>query len=153
MSVQSSASSASASAGGASQQVTVTRSEMSAKTTYQRSAKGPISITECSPDGKYIILENTNKSKDQNLDGWLIKRKVDQLGEMIFNFPKGFVLKSGKAVKVWARASGGTHRPPDEIVWNEEENWGVGSNIVTTLYSDKSEEKATHIQKTVYETA
>ena len=43
--------------------VTVTRSEMSAKTTYQRSAKGPVSITECSPDGKYIVLENTNKSK------------------------------------------------------------------------------------------
>merc|ERR1712002_582539 len=81
MVVQSSSSSASASAGGASQQVTVTRSEMSAKTTYQRSAKGPVSITECSPDGKYIVLENTNKSKtgnkDQNLDGWMIKRKVD----------------------------------------------------------------------------
>lgn len=153
MSVQSSSSSASASAGGASQQVTVTRSEMSAKTTYQRSAKGPISITECSPDGKYIVLENTNKSKDQALDGWMIKRKVDNAAEMNFNFPKGFVLKSGKAVKVWARAGGGVHQPPEEIVWNEAENWGIGSNIVTTLYSEKQEEKATHIQKTVYETA
>jgi len=153
MVMQSSSSSASASAGGASQQVTVTRSEMSAKTTYQRSAKGPISITECSPDGKFLVLENTNKSKDQNLDGWLIRRKVDNTPEMIFNFPKGFVLKSGKAVKVWARAGGGVHKPPEEIVWNEAENWGVGSNIVTTLYSDKQEEKATHIQKTIYETA
>jgi len=153
MVVQQSASSASASAGGASQQVTVTRSEMSAKTTYQRSAKGPISITECSPDGKYIVLENTNKSKDQALDGWMIKRKVDNAAEMNFNFPKGFVLKSGKAVKVWARSGGGVHKPPEEIVWNEAENWGIGSNIVTTLYSEKAEEKATHIQKTVYETA
>jgi len=153
MVVQSSSSSASASAGGASQQVTVTRSEMSAKTTYQRSAKGPISITECSPDGKFLVLENTNKSKDQNLDGWMIKRKIDNTPEMNFNFPKGFVLKSGKAVKVWARSGGGVHKPPEEIVWNEAENWGVGSNIVTTLYSDKQEEKATHIQKTIYETA
>jgi intermediate filament protein if len=153
MVVQSASSSASASAGGASQQVTVTRSEMSAKTTYQRSAKGPISITECSPDGKYIVLENTNKSKDQALDGWMIKRKVDNAAEMNFNFPKGFVLKSGKAVKVWARSGGGVHKPPEEIVWNEAENWGIGSNIVTTLYSEKAEEKATHIQKTVYETA
>jgi len=153
MVVQSASQSASASAGGASQQVTVTRSEMSAKTTYQRSAKGPISITECSPDGKYIVLENTNKSKDQALDGWMIKRKVDNAAEMNFNFPKGFVLKSGKAVKVWARSGGGVHKPPEEIVWNEAENWGIGSNIVTTLYSEKAEEKATHIQKTVYETA
>jgi len=153
MVVQSASSSASASAGGASQQVTVTRSEMSAKTTYQRSAKGPISITECSPDGKYIVLENTNKSKDQALDGWMIKRKVDNAAEMNFNFPKGFVLKSGKAVKVWARSGGGVHKPPEEIVWNEAENWGIGSNIVTTLFSEKAEEKATHIQKTVYENA
>jgi intermediate filament protein if len=157
MVVQQSSSSASASAGGASQQVTVTRSEMSAKTTYQRSAKGPISITECSPDGKYLVLENTNKSKsgnkDQALDGWKIKRKVDNAAEMEFNFPKGFVLKSGKAVKVWARSGGGVHKPPEEIVWNEAENWGIGSNIVTTLFSEKAEEKATHIQKTVYENA
>jgi len=153
MVVQSSSSSASASAGGASQQVTVTRSEMSAKTTYQRSAKGPVSITECSPDGKYIVLENTNKSKDQNLDGWMIKRKVDNAAEMNFNFPKGFVLKSGKSVKIFARGSGAVHNPPENLVWNEAENWGVGSNIVTTLYSEKQEEKATHIQKTIYETA
>jgi len=153
MVVQSSSSSASASAGGASQQVTVTRSEMSAKTTYQRSAKGPVSITECSPDGKYIVLENTNKSKDQNLDGWMIKRKVDNAAEMVFSFPKGFVLKSGKSVRIFARGSGAVHNPPENLVWNEAENWGVGSNIVTTLYSEKQEEKATHIQKTIYETA
>jgi len=33
--------------------------EMSAKTTYQRSAKGPTAISACSPDGKSITLENT----------------------------------------------------------------------------------------------
>ena len=38
--------------------------------------------------------------QDQNLDGWMIKRKVDNAAEMNFNFPKGFVLKSGRSVKV-----------------------------------------------------
>ena len=41
--------------------------------------------------------------------------------------------------QVWARAGGGVHQPPEEIVWNEAENWGIGSNIVTTLYSEKQE--------------
>ena len=36
----------------------VTKEEMSAKTTFQRSAKGSVSITECSVDAKYITLEN-----------------------------------------------------------------------------------------------
>lgn len=37
------------------------KGEMSAKTTYQRSAKGPVSISECSADGKYVSLENTGR--------------------------------------------------------------------------------------------
>ena len=39
----------------------VIKGEMSAKTTYQRSAKGPVSISECSADGKYVSLENTGR--------------------------------------------------------------------------------------------
>jgi len=40
---------------------TVIKGEMSAKTTYQRSAKGPVAIQECSPDGKFVVLENTGR--------------------------------------------------------------------------------------------
>jgi len=39
----------------------VVKGEMSAKTTHQRSAKGPTSIGDCSPDGKFIVLENTGR--------------------------------------------------------------------------------------------
>jgi len=37
------------------------KGEMSARTTYQRSAKGPITISDCPPDGKVIRIENTGK--------------------------------------------------------------------------------------------
>ena len=33
--------------------------QMSAKTTYHKSALGPISISNCTPDGKLVELENT----------------------------------------------------------------------------------------------
>jgi len=48
----------------------VLKGDMSAKTTYQRSARGPVAIAECSADGKSITIENTG-------------RKV---GNVIFNF-------------------------------------------------------------------
>ena len=64
MYMQSSSSSAMASAGGASQQVMVTKSEVASKKTYQRSSKGPVAITECCPDGDFILIEN-KKGKDQ----------------------------------------------------------------------------------------
>ena len=47
-------------------------SETKCKTTFQRSAKGPISICECSPDGKVIIVENTSKNKDIPMVGFLL---------------------------------------------------------------------------------
>lgn len=37
------------------------KDEASAKTTYQRSEKGPISIAECSADGQFITIENTGR--------------------------------------------------------------------------------------------
>ena len=43
----------------------VIKGEMSAKTTYQRSAKGPVSISECSADGTYVALENTGRKVSQ----------------------------------------------------------------------------------------
>jgi len=39
----------------------VVKGEMSAKTTYQKSAKGPVSIAECAADGKSITLENVGR--------------------------------------------------------------------------------------------
>jgi len=39
----------------------VVKGEMSAKTTYQKSAKGPVTIPDCSADGKFVQLENTGR--------------------------------------------------------------------------------------------
>merc|ERR1719173_125060 len=89
MVVQSSSSSAMASAGGASQQVMVTKSEVASKKTYQRSSKGPVAITECDPEGEFILLEN-KKGKDMSLDGFGIRRKVDHDADLNFMFPGGF---------------------------------------------------------------
>merc|ERR1719348_2019793 len=83
MMMQSSSSSAMASAGGASQQVMVTKSEVASKKTYQRSSKGPVAITECCPDGEFVLLEN-KKGKDQNLEGFGIRRKVDLDNDIVF---------------------------------------------------------------------
>jgi len=39
------------------------RGEMSTRTTFQRSAKGNMTIAECDPDGKFIVVENQSRSK------------------------------------------------------------------------------------------
>merc|ERR1719348_1695356 len=152
MIVQSSSSSAMASAGGASQQVMVTKSEVASKKTYQRSSKGPVAITECCPDGEFVLLEN-KKGKDQNLEGFGIRRKVDLDNDIVFKFPVGFVIPSGSTVKVWSDVNNAVDNAPFQIVWRGTRSWGVGSNILTTLVSPDGEDKSTHKQTTVTESA
>jgi intermediate filament protein if len=123
--------------------------EMSSKTTFQRSAKGPVSISECSPDGKVIILENTSRNKDINMTNWVLKRRVDSKEEITFKFPPNLVLKSNKLIRIWARGHG-KENIPNDLVNKDVENWGMGVNVVTIVLNDVGDEKATHLQKTVY---
>lgn len=123
--------------------------EMSSKTTFQRSAKGPVSISECSPDGKVIILENTSRNKDITMTNWVLKRRVDSKEEITYKFPANLVLKANKMVRIWARGHGKENLPTD-LVNKDVENWGMGVNIVTIVLNDVGDEKATHLQKTVY---
>ncbi|RNA18535.1 intermediate filament ifa-1 [Brachionus plicatilis] len=128
---------------------TINPSEMSSKTTYQRSAKGPVSISECSPDGKVIVLENTSRNKDVDLSDWLIRRRVDNRPEISFRFPQNLVLKATKTVRVWSRGNGKDNLPNEIVNWDLD-SWGMGVNVHTVLSNDQGEEKATHLQKTVY---
>jgi len=127
----------------------INQTEMQAKTTFQRSAKGPINIDECSPDGKYIQLANTSKNKDIDLTGWRLLRKVDNSPEISYSLPSNFKLASGKYVKIHARGQG-KERLPYDLVLPTHDSWGVGVSVVTRLLNEQNEEKATHIQKTVY---
>lgn len=128
---------------------TINPSEMSSKTTYQRSAKGPVSISECSPDGKVIVLENTSRNKDVDLSDWRIRRKVDNKSEIFFKLPPNLILKATKTVRIWSRGNGKDNYPNEVVNWDLD-SWGMGVNVHTVLLNDQNEEKATHLQKTVY---
>jgi intermediate filament protein if len=126
----------------------VVKGEMSAKTTYQKSAKGPVSISECAADGKYIMLENSGR-KDEPLGGWKLKRTIDGQDKAEFALDKNFILKVAAKSKVWAQGT----KPPSASLHDVESNvpnWGVGANITTKLINTTGEDRATHVQKTTY---
>uniref|UniRef100_T1E1E3 LaminB n=1 Tax=Dendrocoelum lacteum TaxID=27895 RepID=T1E1E3_9PLAT len=127
------------------------KGEMSAKTSFQRTAKGNVTIQECSPDGKYIILENTG-SQPENLSGFKVDRNVDT-GRIVvvYAIPEGVILEAtGKkrSLKIWAK---GCKPSGTDDLECQDANWGIGSLIVTILINKKGEEKATHTQRTVYQ--
>lgn len=79
----------------------VVKGETATRTSFQRSAKGNVSIQEANADGKFIVLENTHRSKEEPLSEWKLKRKIDGKREIVYTLPKDYVLKPGKSVKVW----------------------------------------------------
>jgi intermediate filament protein if len=125
------------------------RGEMSTRTTFQRSAKGNVTISDCDPTGKFITLENTHRSKDENIGEWKVKRKLDGRREIVYTIPANLTLKAGKSTKIFAKGQGGENNPPDSLVFEGEDTWGIGAHIVTTLSNKDGEERATHTQKTV----
>jgi hypothetical protein len=55
-----------------------------------------------------------------------------------YTFPHDFVLAPGKTVKVWARNQG-VLSPPDQLIFNDEDSFGVGHNVQTILYNTQGE--------------
>lgn len=125
----------------------VVKGEMSAKTTYQKSAKGPVAVAECSADGKFIVLDNTGR-KDESLAGWKIKRTIDGVDKNEYTFPENITLKNSEKLKIWAKGCKPADAPANELEFND--LWGVGGHIITRLVNPAGEDRATHIQKTNY---
>jgi len=126
----------------------VNRGEMSAKTTYQRSAKGPVAIAECSADGKSITLENTGR-KEEPLGGWSMKRNIDGSDKCDFSIPEDYVIRPGAKVKLWARGSKPITASSEDLEVNASTFYS-GANINTRLINPNGEDRATHVQKTIY---
>lgn len=123
-------------------------SVMSAKTIFHKTAKGPIAITECTLDGKCIIIENVSKNVDVDLENWILKRNfAGSQDDVKFTIPK-LVLKAGQTVKLWSK----DHKNPEEfdLVNQSIDNWGLGIYILTTIIDNNGEEKSTHEQKMVF---
>jgi intermediate filament protein if len=121
--------------------------DVATRTSFQRSAKGNVSILECDPQGRFISLENTHRAKEENLDNWKLKRRIDNAKELVYTLPPSFILRGGARVKIWARNQGGRHDGTSELIFDGEDNWGTGSNVSTILYNKEGEERATHIQR------
>lgn len=125
----------------------VVKGETSSRQSYSRSAKGNVSIHETSPEGKFIVLENTHRTKEENIGGWKLKRKIDGKREIVYTIPHDFILRPMKTLKVWARNQGGIHNGVDQLIFEGEDTFGVGSNVHTILYNTQGEERATHVQR------
>ncbi|ESN94112.1 hypothetical protein HELRODRAFT_186040 [Helobdella robusta] len=125
----------------------VKHGEIQAKTTFQRSAKGPTNVGEIASDGRYIVLENNGK-KVENLGGYRLVRNTDDVETLNFVLPD-IKLHPGDKITLWARGKKPPNAPSSDIETNDD-NFGVGSNAVTKLCNAMMEERAVHVQKTVY---
>lgn len=105
---------------------------------------GPVGIKEISPDGKFVLIENTGKRGDLDISKWQIKRKVDNEPDIIYIFPANTIIGSGRTIKIWSRGQGRVN-PPHEYV--HELEWRSGDAMVTRLLSENGEERALYSQR------
>jgi intermediate filament protein if len=126
----------------------VVKGEMTAKTTHQRSAKGPTAIGDCSADGKFVTLENTGR-KEESLGKWKVARNIDGREGVSYTLDENFALKPGAKVRLWAIGSLPPSANPETDIQVDVDTWGVGNNVTTKLINPAGEDRATHVQRTV----
>ncbi|KAI3361298.1 hypothetical protein L3Q82_013488, partial [Scortum barcoo] len=116
---------------------TVTKTRIS----QQASASGRITVDEVDLEGKFIRLSN-KADEDQSLANWQVKRQVGNGSPIVYKFPPKFTLKAGATVTIWAASANATHNPPTDLVWKNQNSWGSGDLMQTTLISANGEEMA-----------
>lgn len=116
---------------------TVTKTRIS----QHASASGRITVDEVDLDGKFVRLSN-KADEDQSLGNWQVKTQVGNGSPITYKFPHKFNLKAGETVTIWAASANVTHNPPTDLVWKNQNSWGTGDLLQTTLISANGEEMA-----------
>lgn len=116
---------------------TVTKTRIS----QHASASGRVTVDEVDLEGKYIRLSN-KADEDQSLGNWQVKRQIGNASPIVYKFPHKFTLKAGGNVTIWAASGGGSHNPPTDLVWKNQNSWGSGDLLHTILISANGEEMA-----------
>ncbi|XP_077685095.1 lamin-B3-like isoform X2 [Eretmochelys imbricata] len=113
---------------------------VSFKIVQHASCSGNVSIEEIDTEGNFVKLKN-NSDEDQSLNGWVLRRRLGSLSEIIYKFPARFVLQAGQVVTIWG-ADAGVNQSPSDLVWKSQRSWGTGDNIGVTLINADGEETA-----------
>ncbi|PAV55901.1 hypothetical protein WR25_13816 [Diploscapter pachys] len=120
--------------------------EQTMRSTFTRSAKGNVSIVECEPFGKYIVLENESGSITEDISGYQIIRTIDGVTAIRYTVPRSTVLGAHQRLTIYSRGGGGIHGH-DSIIFDGEASWGQGAVVVTTLLNAHGVERAIFTQK------
>ncbi|CAF0833174.1 unnamed protein product [Brachionus calyciflorus] len=127
-------------------QTIVSSNQLGGKVQNKKEKKGSVGISDSSPDGKYIKIENTGSNNTPvDISGWTIKRKVDSNGEISYKLPQGVVLPPNKELVIWADSYRANRNQNDLIT--DFDNWGIGINSTTRLVNQNGEEKSSFSQQ------
>ncbi|CAF0888530.1 unnamed protein product [Adineta ricciae] len=121
---------------------------LQSRVTFQKSAKGPISISECHTQGHYIVVDNTSQSKNIDLTNWIICQENNTGEKIHFTFPEHAPLKANHSLKILAKAFESELKNNDDLIATSVSTWHTGSHIVTTLINPDGKERATLTKKT-----
>lgn len=109
--------------------------------TQQASAAGGVSVAEVDLEGHFVKLRN-NSRQDQQLGAWVLKRFLSGRPDITFKFPPRFSIKAGETVTVWASGAGMQANPPTDLVWKQQQSWGLGDDLRIVLINPSGEEMA-----------
>ena len=134
------------------QQATVSSGQFGGKGQNKKEKKGPVGISDGSPDGKYISIENSGGSGGNtiaDLSGWTLRRKVESNPDIVYQFPSGTLIPPNHVIKIWSKTYS-QYRSGQDIVNTDVENWGIGMKSETKLFNLSGDERSGFYQQITF---
>lgn len=125
-------------------QTIISSNQVGGKVQNKKEKKGSVGICDASPDGKYVVIENSGSNNiSVDLSGWAVRRKIDT-EEVVYRIPQGVILNPNKQMTIWA-GSNREHKNSNDL--NADfESWGIGIKSNTRLINQNGEEKSSFYQ-------
>ncbi|XP_059210313.1 uncharacterized protein LOC131989135 [Centropristis striata] len=103
-------------------------------------AKGHIMVEEADMEGNYVRLRNNSSSiEKQQLRDWELHIEVHNRKPIMYKFPNSVKIKSGETVTIWSSDHSDKQHPSTDLVWQKQKSWGIGEQLLITLYSSTGE--------------
>ncbi|NWI26617.1 LMNB1 protein, partial [Sula dactylatra] len=83
------------------------------------------------------------------MEGWEMIQKIGDVSAS-YRYSPGFILKADQTVTIWAADAGVAAAPPTDLIWENQNSWGTGTDVTVVLKNSQGEDVAQ--RSTVFKT-
>ncbi|MGH0122250.1 UNVERIFIED_CONTAM: hypothetical protein FKN15_010998 [Acipenser sinensis] len=81
--------------------------------------------------GWFVRLVNSSSELEEDIGGFILQQNVGGHSVAVYRFPPRTRMKADTTVTLWSAAENISHKPPEDVLWKEQNRFGTGPECTT----------------------